>query len=39
MHLPTQSFIADTWVVTRSSFIEWLAGASVYCSLQVLVLL
>ena len=37
MQLSTQSFIADTWVVTGSSFIEWFAGSCVYCSLQVLV--
>ena len=35
----TQPSIADTWVVTHSSFIEWFAGACVYCSLQVIVLL
>ena len=39
MQLSTQSFNADTWVVTRSSFTERIAGACVYCLLQVLVLL
>ena len=39
MQLSTQPFIADTWVVTSSSFTERFAGACVYCSLQVLVFL
>ena len=39
MQLFTQPSMAVTWVVTRSSFIEWFAGSCVYCSLQVLVLL
>ena len=35
MQLSTQSFIADTWVVTRSSFTERFSGGCVYCSLRI----